>query len=205
MNVLLDGRPLHLPEPRTLASAIRIASAEAEQRGRVVVEVQIDGAPAPDELLEDPPEAPVGSEVRLMSVEPRSLVRVTLMDAVDALEAARERQGRSAELIQIGKLDEALAPLSEAIETWQTVRDAVEKSAAMLGMDLRELGAAEGDSSIDELVATLAARLNEIRRTLAGEDWSALADVLAYDMGEQTDRWKTALAAAADGLRPAAR
>ena len=25
MNVLLDGRPLHLPEPRTLASAIRIA------------------------------------------------------------------------------------------------------------------------------------------------------------------------------------
>jgi hypothetical protein len=199
MKTYLDGQPLLVPEPATLAGALRAASDEAGRKGRVVVEVQVDGERANDALVEDPPEAPVGNEVRLISVEPRLLVRVTLMDAVDALEAARQKQLRSAELIQRGKLEEALPPLSEAIQTWQTVRDAVEKSAAMLGIGVEALG---GGPGMGELVKALLARLEEVRRTLAGEDWSALADVLAYDMGEQAERWKAALTGAAESLRP---
>jgi hypothetical protein len=202
MNVYLDGQPLSVPEPMTFAAALRIAGGNAERKGRVLVEVQIDGSPAPDALIDDPPNEPVGGEVRMISVEPRSLVRVTLMDAVDALEAARERQRRCADLIQTGKVEEALAPLSEAIQTWQTVRDAVEKSAAMLDLKLADLSPGAADQNMDSLVAGLSARLGEIRRSLAGEDWSALADVLAYDMGEQAEHWKTALTSAADGLRP---
>lgn len=203
MKVYLDGRPLAVSAPVTMGAALRAATAEAGRRGRVVVEVEVDGSPAAESLLEDPPEEAVGAEVKMVSVEPRSLVRVTLMDAAEALEAARERQGRCAELIQIGKLDEALAPLSEAIQTWQTVRDAVEKSAQMLGMELRDLGTQAEERGLEELTALLADRLNEVRRSLSGEDWSALADVLAYDMGEQADRWKAALNAAAEGLRTA--
>ncbi|MEX2217235.1 MAG: hypothetical protein WD749_00620 [Phycisphaerales bacterium] len=201
MNAYLDGKPLTLPQPGTMAGALRAALADAERRGRVIVEVQIDGAKAPDSLLEEPPEEAVGSEVRLLSVEPVALVRTTLMDAADALESARERQGRSAELIHAGKVEDALRPLSEAIETWQTVRDAVEKSAAMLNLRLSELKA--GTPGMEALVESLSGRLSEVRRALAGEDWSALADVLAYDMGDQADRWKSALIAAAEGLRPA--
>jgi leucyl aminopeptidase (aminopeptidase T) len=203
MKVYLDGRPLTVPQPVTMSSALRAATVEAGRAGRVIVEVEVDGSPAAESLLEDPPEEAVGEEVKMVSVEPRSLVRVTLMDAADALDSARQRQTRCAELIQIGKIDEALAPLSEAIQTWQTVRDAVEKSAAMLGMELRELGGGADEHGLDELVTVLAERLGEVRRSLSGEDWSALADVLAYDMGEQADRWKVALNAAADGLRPA--
>jgi hypothetical protein len=201
MNVYLDGELFSFVGPRTFAAALRAAGAEAERHGRVLVEVQIDGAPALETLIDDPPEEPVGEEVRMVSVEPRALVRVTLMDAVDALDAARERQGRSAELIQTGKIEEALAPLSEAIQTWQTVRDAVEKSAAMLGMTLGDLSTGADERDMEALIGDLAGRLAEIRRSLAGEDWSALADVLAYDMGEQTDHWKTALTSAAEGLR----
>jgi hypothetical protein len=203
MNVYLDGEPLAFPEPRTFASALRSASARAEAKGRVLVEVKIDGAHAPEAMIDEPPEEPVGSDVRLVSVEPRSLVRVTLMDAVDALEAARDRQSRCAELIQTGKVEEALAPLSEAIQTWQTVRDAVEKSAAMLGMRLDELSAGSAERGMEDLIRSLATGLAEVRRSLSGEDWSALADVLAYDMGEQAEQWKAALTSAADGLRPA--
>jgi hypothetical protein len=201
MKVFLDGEPLLLPDSGTFAAALKDASARAESRGRVIVEVTIDGEPAPEATVEEPPETALGSEVRFLSVEPVSLVRVTLMDAVDALDAARERQSRCAELIQTGKIEEALRPLSEAVQTWQTVRDAVEKSAAMLGMRLDELGAGS-ERPIGDLIAALSAGLSEVRRSLSGEDWSALADVLAYDMGEQTEHWKAALTSAADSLRP---
>ena len=62
--------------------------------------------------------------------------------------------------------------------------------------------AAAADEGMEEMVRSLAARLTEVRRSLAGEDWSALADVLAYDMGDQAEHWKTALTSAAEGLRP---
>lgn len=213
MNVILDGQPLEFSGAQTLAGAMRAAGEAAGARGRVIVEVYVDGEAAGDAVLERPPEVEVGGEVRMVSVEPRALVRVTLMDAADALEAARKSQRASAELIQKGSVEEALKPLAEAIRTWQTVRDALEKSAGILGITIGELGprgamlpaatigGAGPSPGFDAMITDLAVRLSEIKRSLAGQDWSALADVLEYEMGEQTDRWKSALATAAEGLR----
>jgi hypothetical protein len=47
----------------------------------------------------------------------------------------------------------------------------------------------------------LAGRLEEVKRSLAAEDWSALADVLAYDLGEQAERWKLVLISLSDSLK----
>jgi hypothetical protein len=203
MQTFLDNKLLG-PQHDTFAAALKAAADEAARTGRVIVEAMLDGAAVADDILERPPEQPIGRELRLTSVQPRALVRVTLMDAADALEAARQEQHRSADLIQTGKVDEALPPLSAAIQTWQAVRDAVEKSAALLRIPLDEIslpGGASGTDTLIELIGALAGRLEEVKRSLAAEDWSALADVLAYDLGEQVDRWKLVLVSLSDSLR----
>lgn len=194
MQAFLDDHPLSTDRP-TLAAALRAASHEAKRHGRIVVEVFVDGQQAADDLLERPPDEPMSGEVRLVSVDPRSLVRETLQDCVQALETANQEQLRCAEFIQSGRTEDALSPLSHAVETWQAVRDALERGSALL------LGSASLDASLlGNLLEALAVRLEEIRSALAREDWSALADVLAYDMPEQVERWKSALGELADRL-----
>lgn len=204
MQVFLDGKPLAL-EHATLKTALRAGSDEAERRGRVVVEVYVDGTMVSDTILSDPPDQALGSEMRLVSVEPKLLVRETLLDAADALDKARQEQSDAAEQIQCGRIEAAMPLMQNAILKWQAVRDAVEKSASLLDIPL--------DSSIDsgrggtltlsEVVEGLAASLTEVRRTLEAEDWSGLADLLAYDMSEQVKSWQSMLRSLADGLRTA--
>jgi hypothetical protein len=202
MDVYLDDRPL---KPQTtLAAALRSGVDEAARSGRVIVEVMLDGEAMADSLLDDPPEEPVGTEVRLTSVEPRALVRVTLLDAAEALEKAAKDQGKSAELIQIGKIEEGMAPLSAALETWQVVREAVEKAAGLVHLPLEEMefpGGARGPDRLLELIAGLTRKLEEVKRTLGVQDWSGLADVLAYDLTEEAQRWTAMLRALAEGLK----
>lgn len=205
MQTFLDNKPLSQEHP-TFAAALQAAADEAARAGRVIVEALLDGSAVADDILERPPHEPLGTELRLISVEPRSLVRVTLMDAADALESAKQDQQRSAELIQSGKVEESLAPLSAAIQTWQAVRDAVEKSAALLRIPLDSIalpGGASGTDTLIELIGALSGRLEEVKRSLAAEDWSALADVLAYDLAEQADRWRLVLVSVSDSLKEA--
>jgi hypothetical protein len=202
MQVYLDDKPLNGCD--TFAQALRTASDRAQQAGRVIVEAYLDGAAVSEAVLERPPDEALGGELRLTSVEPRALVRVTLMDAADALDTARQDQMRCADLIQTGKVEESLAPLSSAIQTWQAVRDAVEKSAALLRMPLDSVslpGSVSGTDTLIGLIAALSGRLEEVKRSLAMEDWSALADVLAYDMAEQAARWRQVLVALAESLK----
>ncbi len=203
MQTFLDNKQLGV-DHGTFAAALRAAADEAARSGRVIVEATLDGSAVADDILERPPEEPLGKELRLISVEPRALVRVTLMDAADALDAARQEQQRSADLIQSGKVEEALAPLSAAVQTWQAVRDAVEKSAALLRIPLDSIslpGGASGTDTLIELIGALAGRLEELKRSLAAEDWSALGDVLAYDLGEQAERWKLVLVSLSKSLK----
>lgn len=199
MPTFLDDKVLSLERP-TVAGAIEAAVTEAGRRGRIVVEATAGGEPLPEGMLEHPPEDPVPDDLRFVSVEPKALIRVTLMDARDALDQARQAQTRSAELIQSGKLEQSLEPLGEALETWRIVRDAVDKSMSLLGPAGAEMPSAAG---LPALIGRLTERLEEVKRSLAGQDWSALADALAYDMDEQAGEWKDMLAGLADALRPA--
>ena len=206
MQTFLDNKPLDC-EHITFAAGLRAAADEAARTGRVIIEATLDGSAVADDILERPPEESLGRELRLTSVEPRSLVRVTLMDAADALDAARQEQQAAAELIQTGKVDEALregGPVLRAMETWQAVREAVEKSAALLRIPLDEIsmpGGASGTDTLIELIGALAGRLEEIKRSLTAEDWSGLADLLAYDLSEQAERWKTVLVSLSSSLK----
>lgn len=201
MQVFLDGQRLILEQP-TLASALRAGSDEAERHGRVVVEVYVDGAKVSDTILSDPPEQALGSEMRLVSIEPKKLVRETLLDAVDALDKAEQEQTDAAGEIQCGRVEQAMPLLQSAIQKWQAVRDAVEKSASLLDIPLSsEVGVDGTPRSLSQVVDALAASLTDIRRCLEAEDWSGLADHLAYDMAGQVRSWQSMLRTLAEGLR----
>ncbi len=192
MQVFLDDSPL--PNQPTLAAALKAAADLAARSGRLIVEASLDGQTIPDAVLESPATAPAGNLLRLVSVNPRLLVRLTLQDAADALDAAAADQRRCADLIQSGKVDESLAPLTTAVETWQVVREAVEKGAAILHMPLDTLTSGTADPDrLPDLITALTSRLEEIKRSLTAQDWSGLADVMAYDMAEQAQRWKELL------------
>lgn len=194
MRAFLDEQPLAVERP-TLRAALAAAVREAGLRGRIVVEATRGGAPVPDCSLESPPDDPIGPEdVRFVSVEPRSLVSVTLSDAADALDGARANQLECARLIQTGQVEAALGPLGKAIETWRAVRDAIDKSVELLGVPTE--GGSGPDPSATELASLARAlwtHLEEVRRSLSAQDWSALSDALAYDMNEQVDQWRSLL------------
>lgn len=199
MQVYLDGQPLTVPNA-TMATALRAGSDEAQRRGRVVVEVYVDGDMVSDTLLSDPPDEALGREMRLISVDPRLLVRETLLDAAEALDQARNEQTDSADKIQCGDVEGAMQPLQGAVQKWQAVRDAVEKSASLLEIPM-EAKVGETERRLSDVINALATSLADVRRSLETEDWSALADLLAYDMVDQVKSWQDMMRALADGLK----
>jgi hypothetical protein len=185
MRAFLDDRPLTLDRP-TMAAAIRAGVDAAGALGRVVVEVSLDGEPVGDAVLQNPPETSPGAELRLTSIDPRALVADTLRDAGAALDAVREEQRHAADLIWAARLDEALAPLSTCVQTWNGVRDAVGKSVAMLGADFE---ARAGEAGLGAAAQSLAGHLGELRRCLEAQDWSGLSDCLAFDLTREAAAW----------------
>jgi hypothetical protein len=197
VEAFLDGQPIVIGRP-TLAAALAAGVEAAEARGRIIVEAVADGRPLDDNALDQPSDSPGDvREVRLVSAEPRALVRVTFLDAADALDDAKNDQARAAEMVQVGHLSEAMKPLQSALATWQTVRDVVDRGSAVLKIDLKNPGVA-GGVSVEDRTSELLSRLNEIKSAITREDWSALSDILAYDLGEQIDAWKGMLRGLAD-------
>jgi predicted transcriptional regulator len=187
MRVLLDDRELAVDRP-TLARALEAGLAEAEAGGRVLIEAKLDGVAIPDDQLASPTDAPLeGDELRLVSANPHALVRTSLFDARDALDDALERQTRAADLILTGQGNEALGAMADALQIWQAVRDVVAQGSELIE---RTLGAGE---SFESDVRRLSELLTEIKRCLNAQDWAALADLLAYDLGDQGEKWKQIL------------
>jgi hypothetical protein len=190
MHAFLDGQPLSLPRP-TMAAAIRAGVDAASAAGRVVVEVALDGAPVGEAILQAPPEAALGSELRLTSIDPRALVADTLQNAMAALDAVQMDQKHASDLIWASRLDEALAPLSACVQAWNGVRDAVGKSVAMLGPAFESEAARAG---LTPAAQSLAGDLGELRRCLEAQDWSGLSDCLGIDLTRQAAAWRDMLA-----------
>ncbi len=197
MKVFLDDAELTVKDP-TLASALAAGTTACTERGRIIIEVWADGAPAPDEHLTSPPATkPYADEVRFISAEPKSLVRTVLLDVSDALTSTRDTQRKAADLLQTGETGPALQNLGESLQTWETVRRAVDEGCALLDIPT------DGDAATGldgALVNDLADKLSAIRDALGREDWSLLGDLLAYDLDEHVDRWQTELRRLADGI-----
>lgn len=186
----------------TLGEALVAAGEEAQRRERVIVEIHADGSPPPEPHLTNPPDTdPYAKELRFLTAEPRALVRTTLFDAADLLAETGEKQQQAAEMIQTGEMQDALALLGEIISEWEMVRQAVDNGCAMIGepaeASLQRAAGPDGGNLTDGL----SAHLNELKRSLSLQDWSALADSLAFDLDEQAKLWRSALMNLAQSVR----
>lgn len=197
MRVLLDGNLMEV-ERGTLAAALSAAAADADARGRVIIDVLIDGVAATSESLANPSDTPgaVG-EVVLTSADPGQLVRASLRDAADALDIAVERQRQAGELVQAGRVEQGLEHLAVALKTWEMIRAVLDQGAALARLDITALAHARG---LDAGAATtaLADRLTQLKLALEGEDLATLSDLLLYDMADRAREWRALLNAVAD-------
>lgn len=202
MHVLLDGEEIRVEKP-TIAAALEAAKREAERRQRVVIEASMDGSPIADAWLECPPTEPrPGTELRFVSADPLSLVRVTFLEIAEELKGAVGHQEAAAKAVQTGRLDEAMPEVSAALGVWQNVREGVINGATLLGMDLGAMPApATADApsqTVGQHIDGLAKALTELKRAIGASDWPGVADVLAYDLGDQAKRWQVVMNALAD-------
>jgi len=199
MKVYLDDAEIAV-EDGTLSSALAAGTSRSERDGRIIVEVWSDGSPTPAEHLSKPPgDEPYAEEIRLVSAEPRSLVQTVLLDVAEALSTARQMQQKSADLLQTGETGPALTELGQAINTWQTVRQAVEEGCALLHISLDPV-AGEAEIFDPTIITDLAELLTSVKGALTQEDWPLLSDLLAYDMDEHIDRWRTELGRLSDSI-----
>ncbi len=194
MQVLLDDQPLAIDRP-TLAAALRSAQDAARLRGRIIVEAFADGTPISDELLSSPSDEPVSIEkLAMRSAEPRALVSFTLTDAAEALTHVAQDHDQVGRDIQAGKTQQALGKLGESIATWQAVCDILNKGATLLKLDLDALTLPDGDPTpLSGRFTAMLERLGSIRTALESQDFSALSDILLYDMAPLAREWSVTL------------
>ena len=193
MRVLLDDRPCE-GDAASVGEAISSAAAVAGERGRVVVEVIVDGVSWTDRELDSTDmQDSVADEVSLVTADLRDLVCETLSDAANALADADAIQREAAELIQIGRHPEAMKRLAHALEIWRSFHEAVSKSAEAVPIDLAAIRV--GDDSVEGGLGRLRQRLQEIRSALEANDPVGLSDTLMYDLPDIVIEWRSLLEA----------
>lgn len=206
MQVLLDGESLRIDRP-TLAAAMKSASDAARVRGRIIIEMKADGQRIPDELLARASEELTTVKVlSFASAEPRGLVSQSLVDAAEALGNVIADQAAVAEAIDAGRTEDAVEPLQRVITTWQSVRDVVDRSSAVLGVRLADVrvNVTEGEATFEEASVPLREALRALRDGMENEDWSAVSDAVGYDLDAQAKSWIVLLRGVAAKVRSGA-
>lgn len=191
MKVFLDEMPLGR-EAVTVAEALRAAAKSAELVGRIVVSAAADGRALSESELTRLEEANAAvGELRLVSADPHALIRGVFEDACGALVTVRLLQCEAADACATGESEAALAQLGGVVEAWRAVRDALGKSAELLGIDLAAVKFShEGrEVAATEQVSALARALDGLLSGVRGGDWSAVGDVLNYDLGPLAGSW----------------
>ncbi|MBL8763434.1 MAG: hypothetical protein JNM07_04110 [Phycisphaerae bacterium] len=200
MNVTLDDRPLGILQP-TLAHALEAARRDAGGRGRVIVEALLDGRPLADRQLSAPDSEPrPASELRFTSADPRALVRDGLRDAAEALDRVRDTQRRAAELLQCGRVTEAIRELPEVLSAWEAARTMLADGCSLLSLDVDAIPSSDGAGRPGARASSLGAHLRAATSAVGAQDWARLADLLAYDLDQEAERWRSLLESFARSL-----
>ncbi|MHC4080723.1 MAG: hypothetical protein ACYS15_01025 [Planctomycetota bacterium] len=190
MQVLLDDMPCEV-NATTVGEALDAASALAEQRGRLIVDVSVDGTRWTESDLSSPDRTDAAAEiVHFTSAAPRELVRQTFADAADALTDADDLQRETAQLLQADRRTVSLDKLNAAISIWLQVQEAIVKGSQLAGLDLDTVALPR---PIGESINALNQRLEAVHGALARDDVIALADTLLYEFPEVVEEWRRIL------------
>lgn len=192
MRVLLDNQPCDI-QADSVTAAVTRAAALAQQNGRLIVEVIVNGRTWNSDDLDKLDQQPlVAEEIRLTTAEPAALICQTLDDAADALLDAERLQRESAQTMQAGQTASGLAMLNQAFGVWSSVQQAVTMSCELAGIDLDQfrIESQEPGESARVILHKLNNHLRQVRDALANRDEVALTDALLYEMPAAVRSWR---------------
>lgn len=195
MQLWIDDTQLDTVE--SIELAFEIARKHAEEAGRLIIDIQADGEPIDDALIDTPPTDNAGiNELRLTTTDPAAFLVETIRSAKDALDLTREDQTAAADLIRTGKLEPAIESLQAVLEGWHAVRDVVGQSATLaeIDIDTLEITDAKGTTITGaQCVDALSKALAEVRVSITKQDWASLGDAIEYDLDDQATTWAALL------------
>jgi large subunit ribosomal protein L9 len=135
MRILLDETETSL-KAQTVGDALRQAADLVGQRGRLIVEVEVDGIRWSEEDLATPETSErAAGELKLLTAHPAELLRETFTQASEAIVAVEEIQCEAAKRMQAGRTKEGLQALLEALAVWGAVQTGLSR-----GLNLGVLG-----------------------------------------------------------------
>ena len=196
MRVLLDQSVCDVSAD-TVGQAIDAISHLARQRGRLIVEVLVDGTSWSAQQIDDHAgRASAAREVKLTTADPSELIGQTFQDASLALRDADELQQAAAGQLQAGQTREAMGQLTQAFGIWSSVQQAVEMGTQLAEIPMNSFTVpGEGGQRIalDRVIIQLHERLNQVRSSLQSGDTAALADILLYELPTVVHQWRGVL------------
>jgi hypothetical protein len=191
MRVYLDEKPCELDAP-SVGDAIAACAAMAEDHGRFVVEIMVDGKQWTSEQLERANlTTATADEVRLITAQPADLVAQTFAEAATALDDARTLQDDAAALLQQDDQAAAMGKLGEAFTIWMSVQQAVVQGSQLVNLDLDQCSIEE--CSAQQVISELSTRLQSLRDQLTNRDHVGVADTLLYELPEVINQWQRML------------
>lgn len=197
MKITIDDRVLET-DAVTLGDAL--VAVQGASAGRMIVAAEADGETVPMEHLLNPPESsPYAESIVFRTVEPSALVHETLFSAVDIIRGIKPRQKEVADMLLAGEVEPAKEQLMTLLSGWLDVNKTVQLCTSSGHVSREAIEAL--DPPLDEAVVRLAGDLQELRDALGSNDFTAVSDLLAYEMMDQAERWSGLLTSLADSLR----
>lgn len=157
---------------------------QARDRGRVVVQIDVDGRPIAMDQLRDEGFLSEGAElVEVTSLTEREMLLAALELGRNAIEVSQVHFTRSAELIQAGDRPAALAELGTGIELWRTVEGTVFRDA------VPKVPLASLEARLETHLAELRTALETMSTAVGTGDLVALSDALMYEFPRTSATW----------------
>lgn len=203
MRILMDDKVCSFPAG-SVGAAVDAAAEAAEQAGRCVVDVEVDGVLwGESELASEGRRAESAQEVRLVTAVPAELLRETFTHATTALLEAEQLLRAAARSLQADQPKEGMDSLMQALSVWMNIQRAVVDGLQFGRIDTTTLRTSEG--TFNETTQDLNARLTALRDAMQAGDTVAVCDCLLYEFPTTTKRWAAMLAELARRCDAAAR
>ena len=165
-----------------------------QRDNKLVVNLLIDGA-RPD--LTQMPRVRVaplaGHTLYIETAEPQAIALDVLADVDAELDEGERLRAEVVDHLHRNAPAPAMERLSGCFTIWNAARESLEKTTQLLRINLESIRLADG-GTLAESLAGFAAHLRQVKAALEDRDYVTLADVLAYEMTETTDRWRQAVA-----------
>lgn len=191
MRILLDEAETGLTAS-CVGDAVRRAAALAGEKGRMIVEIEVDGVTWTEEDLATPEAgARPAAELRLQTAHPAELIGETFTRSREALAMIGEMQREAAKFLQSGESKKGYDHLLEALAVWAAIQTGLTKGLALGVLSVESVEARGVD--VTGSMRVLEDALRGVKQSLVNQDETALCDCLLYEFPPVIARMSTLL------------